>query len=128
MPIFQELLNLDKEIEQSSFEGLAFINDWSNDTEEQRKQIFEQLTTQYMQGDKVSMLPSCDCGAFREGVGLICPYCNTIVKNNIEKEIQTMVQVSASLFETTCAFLLKTPKSSSNIIITATPKTVISPG
>ncbi len=91
MPIFQELLNLDKEIEQSSFEGLAFINDWSNDTEEQRKQIFEQLTTQYMQGDKVSMLPSCDCGAFREGVGLICPYCNTIVKNNIEKEIQTMV-------------------------------------
>lgn len=91
MPIFQQLLNLDKTIQETTVEPI-FINDLPNSTEKELGDIFNQVTTQYF-GDKISMLPQCSCGAFRSkgALGDICPKCNTVVQSSIENDIQSVL-------------------------------------
>lgn len=93
MTIFQELINLDLEIEQTSHTDLVFVNDFANSTEAERKEIFMRLTTQYNQGDKISLLPQCQCGKFKSKayLNLVCPSCHTVVQSTIEQNIQSNV-------------------------------------
>ena len=93
MAIYQRLIDLDLALTQSSRENIQFINDFPNTTESERKEIFNRLTTQYMQGDKISMLPQCRCGTFRFKVTkpITCPYCGTEVKASIEENIESFI-------------------------------------
>lgn len=91
MPLFQRLLNLDQVIQQTSVEPVL-INDLPNSTEKELGDIFNKVTTQYF-GDKISMLPSCQCGAFKSmaALGSFCPICNTVVQSSIENDIQSVL-------------------------------------
>ena len=91
MTIFQRLLNLDKVIQESSVEPLL-INNLPNGTEKELGELFNKVTTQYF-GDKISMLPQCQCGAFRSrsALGDLCPLCNTVVQSSIENDIQSVL-------------------------------------
>ena len=93
MAIYQELINLDLALTQSSLENIQFVNDFPNTTESERKEIFNKLTTQYMQGDKISILPQCRCGIFRFKVAraVTCPYCQTEVKASVEENIESFI-------------------------------------
>lgn len=80
-------------LQQSNREDIQFINDFPNTTESERKEIFNKLTTQYMQGDKISMLPQCRCGIFKFKTTkpVTCPYCGTEVKASIEENIDPII-------------------------------------
>ena len=94
MAIYQELINLDLHLEQTSVE-VYLLNDFPNRTEKERRDIFERLTTQYSQGDKISLLPQCSCGAYKtkekKYLNFICPHCGTPIRSSVERNLQSSV-------------------------------------
>lgn len=91
MPIFQRLLDLDEEIQMTRVPPII-VNDLPNETETDLDHIFQIVTTQYF-GDKISMIPSCQCGYLRMQslLGNVCPRCHTMVQSSIENDIQPLL-------------------------------------
>lgn len=110
MALAQRLISLDETLSKSKLNTLdengniiksdiVFINDLPNNTEEERREIFEKVTTQYMNGDKISMLPQCKCGMLKgenfvktaNKAAALCRNCGTEVKSSIESAIQSVI-------------------------------------
>ena len=91
MSIYERLLDFDELVERNPVTPI-FLNDLSTDTEEAREKISNLLTTQY-RGDRVSMIPRCQCGfLFSKSLeNDICPRCNTIVQSSVEGDIVSTV-------------------------------------
>ena len=91
MTIFQKLLNLDEEIMTARVTPII-VNDLPNETEADLDKIFGMVTTQYF-GDKISMLPRCNCGFLKSQslVNDVCPRCNSPVQSSIENDIQSVL-------------------------------------
>lgn len=91
MPIYQELINFNEMFYQLK-EPPIIINDLPNTTEDEREYIKQLITTRYS-SDMLSILPSCQCGQTRGEfeVRYECPECKTIVKSQIDEDIEPLV-------------------------------------
>lgn len=95
MPIFQQTVDLNKVFSQLTTEAI-FINDLAKVTEEDRANIDDLITKTYS-GDMITLLPSCRCGASKgehardPTFPVVCPYCGTLVKPNIEDDIEPIL-------------------------------------
>jgi hypothetical protein len=91
MPVYQELLDLDKIFHQLS-EPPIIINDLLNNSEEDKEAIKEMITTRYA-SDMITLLPSCGCGITKGefSVKEKCSYCGTVVKSSIENDIEPTI-------------------------------------
>ena len=89
MAIYQELRNLDEEIQKLN-EPPIFINNLANVTEDDREEIRNLIMTRYS-GDMISLLPSCRCGATKNEASIRqrCLECGTLVESSIENDIQS---------------------------------------
>lgn len=91
MAIYQELIDFKKLFAQLTHRPLI-INDLPYSTDDEKEQLLARLTTIYS-ADKISTVPSCDCGEttgeFR--VGEICPSCNTPVVPLIDESIDPVI-------------------------------------
>lgn len=87
MPQFQRPVNFN-ELFRSSPNKTIVVNDLNIVTEEDQEMINKLVTTTFG-GEKLSMLPSCECGE-TEGdytEPTYCPSCGTLVKNNLDQQI-----------------------------------------
>lgn len=94
MAIYQRLLDLNEcHKNAKASKDIVYLNDLPNTSEAERSAIFEMLTTQYAQGDKISILPQCEQGCLRsaEHLGEFCIHCGTIVKSSIEKNVESFI-------------------------------------
>lgn len=75
----------------SNLEELPIIaNDIDNRTTDQKAELNKLLYTRY-EGDALSVLPTCDCGAVKGGyrVGERCTECNTLCENPVERPLES---------------------------------------
>lgn len=91
MALYQELIDFKTLFNQLTITPVI-INDLPYNTDDEKEQLLERLTTIYS-ADKISTVPSCDCGAsigeFR--VGEICHVCNTRVLPKVEESIDPVL-------------------------------------
>ncbi len=70
------------------------INDIPTVTEEQ-KAFLDNLIYKRFESDLLSNEPTCECGSTTGGykIGVVCPNCNTIVKDEMDQELHPLVWV-----------------------------------
>lgn len=91
MPVYQKLIDFTNMFHHLS-EPPIILNDLINNSEDDREQIKELITTSYS-SDMISLLPSCRCGLTKGefSVGVTAECCNSIIKSSIEDDIEPAV-------------------------------------
>lgn len=91
MPVYQKLVNFKDEFQQLK-ETPIIINDLVNNSEEDKETIKEMITTRY-NGDMITLLSSCRCGATKGefSIGVKCNFCGTLVASTLEDDIQSSI-------------------------------------
>lgn len=91
MPIFQQLVNFDETF-YTLPDTPIIINDISVESEEERKELDNLITTSYSD-DLVSLIPKCECGELKGESSKLefCTNCNTHVKSSIEDDITSLL-------------------------------------
>lgn len=76
--------------------GLKVVNNFSDSTEEDKRNINRSIYTQYS-SDLLSNIPQCDCGD-RMGahrLNVLCKICNSVVKSQTDQELHALVWIKA---------------------------------
>jgi len=91
MPIFQQLLDFDKEISLLP-EAPIFINDLDMEDEESRLALDELISTKYS-SDLVDLMPSCSCGELKGefSTTMICINCGKPVQSRIDDDVKPLL-------------------------------------
>lgn len=91
MPVFQKLVDFNRMFSQLT-EPPIIINDIINNSEEDKENIKELVTTRFS-SDMITLLPSCRCGITKGefSIGVTCGFCNSVVKSSIENDIEPSV-------------------------------------
>ena len=94
MPIYQRLINFDQLFRNLKTEPII-LNKVDIKNEANKEAISNLLMTKYT-SDISSLIPSCLCGHItgEYTVGLKCNECNTIVKSNLEEDIEPLFWLS----------------------------------
>mgnify|MGYP000196174568 CR=1 FL=1 len=92
MPVFQELVNYNRDFEALPPNEVIIINDLPNRTERDRE-YFNWLIKETHTADMVTMMPKCRCGELRgeQYVGMLCESCKTPVEQSIKDDIKSML-------------------------------------
>ena len=93
MGVYLQYVDHDRQFNESAVPPII-INDIPTVTEEQKAYI-DNLIYKRFESDLLSNEPSCECGATTGGykIGVVCPNCNTEVKNEMEQELQPFVWI-----------------------------------
>jgi hypothetical protein len=93
MPVYQQLINFDDKFHRLS-EIPIIINDLVNNTEEDKEEIKNLISTRYS-SDMISLIPSCRCGAttgeFSMMTDMTCTLCYTSVKSSFDEDIDSTI-------------------------------------
>ena len=88
-----EFVNFNELFQQLPHDPII-INDISENTEAEKQGLKDKIFTNY-DSDLLSNVPACDCGETQAAynIGVICPNCNTPVKQALDIELQPLLWI-----------------------------------
>lgn len=93
MGVYLELVNFDNLFFNKARVAPVIINDFSEQTEDDKDRFNKMIYTKYSTDDLLSNLPTCECGeiAGEHNVGVLCPNCNTACQSPLEQDLEPLV-------------------------------------